>query len=96
VQVVQGQVTDLAAARRHRDDLQELLRSHLPCLLGAATIEHDDNRFTRVLCFSTEDEARDGERTMPAELRRRDAQALALLRGPLRFLDLREPWFSSP
>jgi hypothetical protein len=96
VQVVQGQVTDLAAARRHKDALQEQLRVHLPCVLGAVTIEHDTNRFTRALYFSTEEEAREGERNVPAEVRRLDEQALTLLVGPLQFLDLQEPWFFSP
>ena len=85
----------IAGARWHRDAVQEQLRVHLPCLLGAVTIEPDTNRFTRVLCFSTEDEAREGERNMPAEVRCLDEQALPLLVGPLHFLDLQEPWLFS-
>lgn len=92
VQVVQGQVTDLAEARRHKDALQEELAVHLRCLLGTLTVEHDQERFTRVLYFSTEEEARAGERDMPAAVRRRDEPALRLLVGPVEFLDLRDPW----
>ena len=96
VQVVQGQVTDLAQARRHRDSLQEALAAHLPCLLGTLTVEHVGERFTRVLAFSTEEEARAGERHMPAAVRRRDEIALQLLVGPLEFTDLRDPWILTP
>lgn len=49
VQVVQGQVTDLAEARPHKDSLQGELAAHLPCLLGTLTVEHDGKWFTRVL-----------------------------------------------
>jgi hypothetical protein len=96
VQIVQGQVTDLNAARWHKDALQEELAAHLPCLLGTLTVEHDEERFTRVLYFTTETEARAGERDMPAAVRRRDEPALRLLVGPLEFLDLRDPWLLSP
>ena len=92
VQVVQGQVTDLAEARRHKDALQDELAVHLRCLLGTLTVKHDHERFTRVLYFSTEEEARAGERDMPAAVRRRDEPALRLLVGPVDFLDLRDPW----
>lgn len=96
VQVVQGQVTDLAEARRHLDSLQEALAAYLPCLLGTLTVEHDGERFTRVLYYSTEEEARAGERDMPAEVRHRDEPARRLLVGPVEFLDLRDPWLLSP
>ncbi len=96
VQVVQGQVTDLDEARRHKASLEEALAAHLPCLLGTLTVEHDEERFTRVLYFTTEEEARTGERDMPAAVRRRDEPALRLLVGPLQFLDLRDPWLLSP
>lgn len=92
VQVVQGQVTDLVEARRHLDALQEALAASLPCLLGTLTVEHDGERFTRVLYFSTEEEARAGERDMPAEVRRRDEPARRLLVGLPEFLDLRDLW----
>jgi hypothetical protein len=96
VQVVQGQVTDLVQARRHTASLQAELAAHLPCLLGTLTVEHDAERFTRVLYFSTEEEARAGERDMPAAVRRREEPALRLLVGPLEFLDLRDPWLLTP
>lgn len=96
VQVVQGQVTDLAEARRHKDAPQEELAVRLPCLLGTLTVEHDGERFTRVLYFSTEEEARAGGRDMPASVRRRDEAALRLLVGPMEFLDLRDPWLLLP
>jgi hypothetical protein len=92
VQVVQGQVTDLVEACRHLDSLQQALAARLPCLLGTMTVEHDDERFTRVLYFSTEEEARAGERDVPAEARHRDEPARRLLVGPPEFLDLRDPW----
>lgn len=96
VQVVQGQVTDIVEARRHRDLLEEALAEHLPCLLGTLTVEHDGQRFTRVLYFSTEEEARAVERDTPAEVRHIDEGALRLLTGPVEFTDLRDPWVLVP
>lgn len=96
VQVVQGRVSDLVEARRQLHALQEELEVHLPCLLGTETVEHTDGRFTRVLSFTTEAEAREGERSRHQEVRRRDEEALRLLVGPVDFLDLREPWLYSP
>ena len=92
VQVVQGRVSDLDRAREHMHALQEALKLHLPALLGSVTVELDAARFTRVLYFSTEDDARAGEREMPPEIRARDQEARQLLVGPVEFLDLREPW----
>ena len=93
MQVVQGSVSDLDRARGRLHALQEALKVHRPCLLGTVTIEHDAGRFTRALYFSTEEEARAGERSVPPpELRRRDDEARELLVGPIEFLDLREPW----
>lgn len=67
-----------------------------PCLLGTLTVEHDGERFTRVLYFSTGEQARAGERDMPAAIRRRDVTALRLLVRPVEFLDLRDPWLQFP
>ena len=93
VQVVQGGVSDLERARRSVPALEEALKAHLPCLLGTVTVEHDAGRFTRALYFSTEEEARAGERRdKPPELRRHDDETRELLVGPIDFLDLREPW----
>jgi hypothetical protein len=92
VQVVQGRVSDLDRARERMHALQEALKVHLPALLGSVTVELDAGQFTRVLYFSTEDEARTGELEMPPEIRARDQEARQLIVGPLKFLDLREPW----
>jgi hypothetical protein len=92
VQVVQGRVSDLDRARERMHALQDALKVHLPALLGSVTVELDAGQFTRVLYFSTEDEARAGELEMPPEIRARDQEARQLIVGPLKFLDLREPW----
>ena len=92
VQVVQGRVSDVDRARERMHALQEALKVHLPGLLGSVTVELGAGRFTRALYFSTEDEARAGERQMPPEMRARDQEARHLVVGPLEFLDLREPW----
>jgi len=92
VQVVQGRVSDLDRARECLHALQEVLKVHLPALLGSVTVEHGAGRFTRVLHFSTEDEARAGERQMPPGIRERDQEARQWIVGPVEFLDLREPW----
>jgi hypothetical protein len=92
VQVVQGRVSNLDGAREHVRRLQDALKVHLPALLSIVTVEHGDGWFTRALHYSSEAEARAGERDMPPEVRRLDREALRLVVGPLEFLDLREPW----
>jgi hypothetical protein len=92
VQVVQGAVTDLDEAFRGLTVFQELLAIHAPYLLGTITIAHEGGRFTRVLHFSSEAEARRGEAARPPEVQRSDDELLRLLVGPVEFLDLRDPW----
>jgi hypothetical protein len=93
VQVVQGRVTDFVEARRQLRVLQELLRVHLPCLLATVTVEHTDCRFTRVLHFRTEEQARAGEAELAPEVRSLDQEVIRLLDGAPAFWDLTEPWF---
>ena len=92
VQVVQGRVSDLDRARARLHALQEAFKLHLPSLLGSVTVEFGAGGFTRVLYFSTEDEARAGELEMSPEIRARSQEARQLSVGPVEFLDLREPW----
>ena len=92
IQVVQGCVSDIDSARERLHALQEALKVHLPALLGTVTLELGAGRFTRVLYFSTEDEARTGVLKMPPEIQARDQEARQLVVGPVEFLDLREPW----
>jgi hypothetical protein len=92
VQVVQGGVSDIDLARKRLPALQEALKVHLPALLGTVTVELGAGRFTRVLYFSTEDEARASELERPPEIQALDEEARQLVVPPVEFLDLREPW----
>lgn len=96
VQLVQGRVSDLDRVRERLPALQEALKVHLPALLGTVTVELDAGRFTRALYFSTEDEARAGERDLPPEIQAHDQEARQLLVGPVTFMDIREPWLYAP
>jgi hypothetical protein len=91
VQVVQGRLSDLELALEHLAGLQVLLAEHLPALVGSVTVLHAPDGFTRVLYFSSEDEARATETDFPPALQDADEQARRFLVGEPTFLDFRHP-----
>jgi hypothetical protein len=63
-----------------------------PDVLGSLEIGHDDGAYTMVLYFTSEAEAREGEKKeVPLELRATMEEMDKLAVGETEFLDLREP-----
>jgi hypothetical protein len=98
VQVMQGQVTDPARARELMAQLpQQAMKDFRPDVLGTVFITHDEGRWTQVIYFTSEEEARAGERKeTPAEWRSVMEELMKLGTGELDFLDLRRPVLLSP
>lgn len=94
VQIMDGHVTDHDRAVALEHDADEMLAELRPELLASVTVFHDDHEFTGVAYFTSEDEARRGERREMSD----DAQALWAEWNRLmpvdRFYDIREPWLT--
>ena len=61
------------------------------------TIGHDEGKWTMVIYFTTEDEARKGEqKEMPPEAQKMMEEMVSLSVGAPRYLDIKEPWLDSP
>ena len=98
VQVMQGQVTDPARAKELMAQFHEdAMREFRPDVLGSVMIGHDDGRWTQVLYFTSEAEAREGERKEPPlEFLAVMEQLTKISVGETEFIDLRQPAMHSP
>jgi hypothetical protein len=98
VQVVRGRVSDVEQLWKLRlqvgqdQDLLEEGREYRPDILGNLTMVTPDGRFTIVIYFTSEAEARAGEvNPAPARVQANREQLWSLWVGDPEFLDLREP-----
>jgi hypothetical protein len=98
VQVMQGRVSDPARAKAVMDALPaEAMAAWRPDILGSLMIGHDDGAWTQVIYFTSEAEARDGERREPPpEMQTAMAEMAALSTSGPDFFDLRTPLLHSP
>lgn len=94
VQVIRGRVSDPDRLKALMADT-EMLHEARPDILGATLAFEDDGTFTETIAFTTEAEAREGERRempdMPADVRETPETAM---QGAT-FYDLHRPWFAS-
>lgn len=96
VQVLQGRTSDPARMMELNRRSEDVLREHRPDIIGATVARHDSDRITEAVYFTSEAEARAGERkTMPPELSALYDEEQGMLTG-LRYLDLHQPWLYSP
>ena len=96
VQVMSGQVTDPERVKQLMAD-QPDMRALRPDILGSVTVSHDEGRWTMVIYFKSEAEAREGEaKEMPPEARKAMEEMQSLSVGQPEFLDLKAPWLDSP
>ena len=97
VQVMQGQVSDLDRARTvmlRRPDNFEQLR---PDILAMLDLGHQDGRWTSVIYFTSEAEARQREsQDPPPEFAAMMDEMASISVSETRFYDLRQVWFDSP
>jgi hypothetical protein len=98
VQVMQGQVSDPARAKELLARLStQDMADFRPEILGSVMINHPPDRWTQVVYFSSEAEAREGERKeVPPDVQAVMDELMSLGSGPPDFFDLRQPQLQSP
>jgi hypothetical protein len=97
VQVMQGRSSDPERARQLMDQDSDKWAEFRPDILGSVAVSHDDGSYTMVLYFSSEAEAREGERKEPPpELQAQMAEMDKLSVGETEFFDLKRPVILSP
>lgn len=96
VQVMQGRVTDRERAKAMDDTFSKHMPKLRPDIIGGYQAwEADGSSFTSVNYFTSEAEAREGEKKeMPAELQEASSEWQTLMQD-VRFIDIKEPWYSS-
>ena len=96
VQVMSGQVTDPQRAQQLMAD-QPDMRDLRPDILGSVMVGGDDGKWTMVIYFTSEADAREGEkREMPAEMAAAMQEMASITVGETEYLDLKNPWLDSP
>ena len=96
VQVMSGEVTDPERVKQLMAD-QPDMRALRPDILGSVTVSHDEGKWTMVIYFKSEAEAREGEaKEMPPKALKAMEEMQSLSVGQPEFLDLKAPWLDSP
>jgi hypothetical protein len=98
VQVIQARATDRKRLKEINEAFDAQMSSARPDLIGGLTAWHPDGTgwFTSVNYFSSESEARENEaKPMPAEIQREFEEWMSLMED-VEYIDLHDPWMSSP
>lgn len=97
VQVMQGQGSDPDRARELMNQDSGAWADFRPDMLGSVGVAHDGGHYTMCLYFTSEAEAREGERKeVPPELKAQMEEMDALSIGTPDFFDLKRPWLYAP
>ena len=96
VQVMTGQVSDPDRAKELMAN-QPRMQDVRPDVLGSVTVGHDDAKWTMIVYFRSEKEAREGElKEVPPEMAKAMDELQSLAVGQPEFLDLNKPWLDAP
>jgi hypothetical protein len=99
VQVIQGKVTDMDRAIELDREMTDQLSGARPDIIGGLVAWHPENaRFTNVIYFTSEAEAREKEKeaTGAPEFAKYMEEYEKISDGEPKFLDLTDPWHASP
>ena len=98
VQIMQGKVTDPDRAKALMAEMNtEAMAAMRPDVLGSVSIGHEGGDWTQVIYFTSEAEAREGEKKEPPpEMQAVMDEMMKLSAGPPDFFDLRQPALHSP
>ncbi len=97
VQVMRGQGSDPARARELMGSHSEEWQEFRPDVLGSVAVSYPDGRWAMAMYFTTEAEARVGEKKDPPPALKAEMDELAALSvGAPEFFDLTEPWLYRP
>lgn len=97
VQVMQGeQGPDPERAQQLMDANSDEWAAFRPEILGNLGVAHPDGTWTMVIYFTSEAEAREGERKQPPPVLQAQMEEMdKLSSGVPQFFDLRDPWLTS-
>jgi hypothetical protein len=96
VQVMQGRGSDPERARQLMAQDADTWAEFRPDVIGSVTIGHDEGAYTMVMYFTSEAEAREGERKeLPPQLQAQMEEMNSLSIGEPEFFDLKQPIISS-
>lgn len=97
VQVMQGGSTDPDRAWKVMEADDTDWSAFRPDIIGSLNIGHAGGKWTMVNYFTSEAEAREGEKKEPtAEMQAQMEELMSLSDGEPEFLDITEPWYYSP
>ncbi|MFC6157923.1 hypothetical protein ACFWUU_28435 [Kribbella sp. NPDC058693] len=97
VQIIRGRATDPDRVRALMAQHPERWESFRPDLLGSVFVLSDDGGFTSTFYFTSEAEAREGERKeAPEDLKAEVDELNTLDAVPPEYFDLSTPWLYSP
>jgi hypothetical protein len=97
VQVMQGRVSDPERAKELMAQIpSDVMAAFRPDVLGSVVIGQDDGAWTQVIYFTSEADAREGERKEPPRDFQNAMEEMGKLSvGETTFLDLRQPLLQS-
>ena len=97
VQIMRGRSNDPQRAKQLMDQDSDKWAAFRPDMLGSVAIGHDDGSYTMVMYFTSEAEAREGERKEPPpELLAQMEEMNKLSVGEPEYFDLTRPLIISP
>jgi hypothetical protein len=97
VQVMQGRGTNPDRARELMSQDSEEWAAFRPDVLGSVGAQHEGGAYTMAIYFSSEAEAREGERKEPPPALKAQMEEMNELSiGQPDFFDLKQPWLYSP
>jgi hypothetical protein len=89
VQIIQARAKDPDQMRARRAEMEKRLRERRPDILGMVIAWHGDGGFTQAVYFTSEAEARGGEKETEQDQLRQEF--MSLMEGPPTFFDLTRP-----
>ena len=97
VQIMEGQGTDPDRARELMATDSQEWAAFRPDIVGSVAAQHEGGKYTMALYFTSEEEAREGERKEPPPaLKAQMDEMNALSVGAPEFFDIKQPWLYSP
>jgi hypothetical protein len=95
VQIMEGRSPDAARMHRLMSEHTEDIHRMRPEIIGGLMMEVGDGRYVDAIYFTSEQEARDGERKEPPPDLRADMEESMRLLGEVTYLDLHQPMLVS-
>lgn len=95
VQVIQGRLTDPEKFRHMMEGPMDTLHEARPDILGGTIAVDRDGFFTQTVAFSTEADAREGEKKAPPPEVQAEMDQMMSMMSDVSYHDLHHPWFAT-